>query len=197
MGTRSGDLDPGIIFYLQRKGYDTETLDALLNKKSGLLGVSGSSNDVRDLELKADLGDAKAQLALDVFAYRIKKYIGAYMAVLNRVDAIIFTGGIGENGVAMRARILREMDQLGIQIDEYRNEIHAGVEGEDADRRGVEGRVGERVDLALRDDVAVRVEVVAPPAVVPLVDSGRRPDGLRGVDGERRLVVRPEAERQS
>ena len=84
MGTRSGDLDPGILFYLCRKGYDTDSLDTLLNKQSGLLGISGSSNDVRDLELKADGGDERAELALDIFAYRIKKYIGAYMAVLKR-----------------------------------------------------------------------------------------------------------------
>jgi len=130
MGTRSGDLDPGILFYLCRKGYDTDSLDALLNKQSGLLGISGSSNDVRDLELKADKGDDRAKLALDIFAYRIKKYIGAYMAVLNRVDAIVFTGGIGENGVAMRQRILSNMDQQGIIIDEMKNGVHAGVPGE-------------------------------------------------------------------
>jgi len=130
MGTRSGDLDPGILFYLQRKGYDADSLDNLLNKKSGLLGISGSSNDVRDLELKADNGDSKAALALDIFAYRIKKYIGAYMAVLNRVDAIVFTGGIGENSIAMRSRILADLDQQGILIDETRNAVHAGVAGE-------------------------------------------------------------------
>jgi len=130
MGTRSGDLDPGILFYLNRKGYDTEKLDTLLNKQSGLLGISGSSNDVRDLEIKADGGDDRADLALEIFAYRIKKYIGAYMAVLNRVDAIVFTGGIGENGAAMRHRILSSLDQLGIVLDEKRNEIHVGVPGE-------------------------------------------------------------------
>jgi len=130
MGTRSGDLDPGILFYLSRKGYDTDKLDALLNKQSGLLGISGSSNDVRDLEIKADGGDDKAELALEIFAYRIKKYIGSYMAVLNRVDAIVFTGGIGENGAAMRHRILSNMDQMGIAIDDMRNQVHAGVTGE-------------------------------------------------------------------
>lgn len=130
MGTRSGDLDPGILFYLNRKGYSVDDLDTLLNKQSGLLGLSGSSNDVRDLELKADGGDDNAKLALEVFAYRIRKYIGSYMAVLNRVDAIVFTGGIGENGAAMRARILENMDQLGISIDESRNMVHAGAEGD-------------------------------------------------------------------
>ena len=122
MGTRSGDLDPGVLFFLHRKGYSTATLDTLLNKASGLLGVSGSSNDVRDLEEKASAGDERAALALDIFAYRIKKYIGAYMAVLNRVDAIVFTGGIGENGALMRARILADMDQLGISIDQQQNQ---------------------------------------------------------------------------
>jgi acetate kinase len=130
MGTRSGDLDPGILFYLQRKGYDADQLDKLLNKESGLLGVSGSSNDVRDLELKAEGGDAKAELALDIFAYRIRKYIGAYLAVLNRVDAIVFTGGIGENGIAMRSRILKNLDHLGIEVDESRNVNHTGIQGE-------------------------------------------------------------------
>ncbi|MCF6237468.1 MAG: acetate kinase [Candidatus Marinimicrobia bacterium] len=130
MGTRSGDLDPGIIFYLHRKGYDTDSLDTLLNKRSGLLGISGSSNDVRDLELKANGGDEKATLALDIFAYRIKKYIGAYLAILNRVDAIIFTGGIGENDSAMRTRVLADMDQLGIIIDDSRNSVHIGEAGE-------------------------------------------------------------------
>lgn len=130
MGSRSGDLDPGIIFYLHRKGYSTEDLDTLLNKKSGLLGLSGTSNDVRDLESKAEAGDQRAELALDIFAYRIKKYIGSYLAVLNRVDAIIFTGGIGENGCAMRARILAEMDQLGIIVDHQKNADHVGIAGE-------------------------------------------------------------------
>jgi len=130
MGTRSGDLDPGILFYLNRKGYDSESLDTLLNKKSGLVGISGSSNDVRDLEVKADEGDDKAALALEIFAYRIKKYIGAYMAVLNKVDAIVFTGGIGENGTAMRNRILSGMDQLGVAIDTHQNETLVGIKGE-------------------------------------------------------------------
>jgi len=121
MGTRSGDLDPGILFYLARKGYDTAALDNLLNKQSGLLGLSGSSNDVRDLEVKASQGDPLAALALDVFAYRIKKYIGAYYAVLNTLDALIFTGGIGENGVTMRSRILADMDQFGFILDETLN----------------------------------------------------------------------------
>ncbi|MCF7809231.1 MAG: acetate kinase [Candidatus Marinimicrobia bacterium] len=130
MGTRSGDLDPGILFFLHRKGYSTTDLDTVLNKKSGLLGLSGTSNDVRDLEERAKKGDKNAALALDIFAYRIRKYIGSYMAVLNRVDGIIFTGGIGENGSDMRARILADMDQLGIELDGQKNKTHIGKTGE-------------------------------------------------------------------
>lgn len=129
MGTRSGDFDPAIIFHLVRKGYKPEELDKLLNKKAGLVGISGISNDVRDLEAKAAGGNGRAQLALDIFAYRIKKYIGTYMAVLNGCHAIVFTGGIGENGAAMRARILGHLDGLGVKIDMAKNQDTVGKEG--------------------------------------------------------------------
>jgi acetate kinase len=122
MGTRTGDFDPAIIFHLVRKGYAPEELDALFNKKAGLLGVSGISNDVRNLEEKAAAGSEKARLALDVFAYRIKKYIGSYLAVLNGCDGIVFTGGIGENGIQMRRRIVSGMEGLGIKLDSQKNE---------------------------------------------------------------------------
>jgi acetate kinase len=128
MGTRSGDLDPAIIFHLVRKGYSPEQLDAIFNKKAGLLGVSGISNDVRNLEEKAASGSEKARLALDIFAYRIKKYIGSYMAVLNGCDAIVFTGGIGEKGVRMRQRICAGMEYLGITLDPRKNEEAVGAE---------------------------------------------------------------------
>ena len=130
MGTRTGDLDAAIIFHLNRKGYDTNDLDKIFNKKSGLLGISGVSNDVRDLEEYAKKGHEKAQLALDIFAYKIKKYIGLYLAVLNRCDGIVFTGGVGENGVIMRERILKNLDDLGIKIDEQKNKNLIGKEGE-------------------------------------------------------------------
>ncbi len=129
MGTRSGDFDPAIIFHLVRKGYKPEELDKLLNKKAGLVGISGVSNDVRDLEAKAAAGNGRAQLALDIFAYRIKKYIGMYMAVLNGCHAIVFTGGIGENGAAMRTRILYSLDGLGVKIDAAKNKETVGKEG--------------------------------------------------------------------
>ncbi len=130
MGTRSGDVDPAVIFHLVRKGYKLEELDTIFNKRSGLLGISGVSNDVRDLEKKAAEGHEKCRLALDIFAYRIRKYIGAYMAVLNGCDAVVFTGGIGENGIAMRKRILENMENIGIRLDNYKNRAVSGREGE-------------------------------------------------------------------
>jgi len=121
MGTRSGDLDPSILFYLGDKGYDVKALKELCNKKSGLLGISGVSNDVRNLVRLAGQGDPRAQLAIDIFCYRIKKYIGVYCAVLDTVDAVVFTGGIGENAVFLRQQICTGLTQLGIQLDRAAN----------------------------------------------------------------------------
>ena len=131
MGTRTGDFDPAVIFYLIGKGYTAKDLDTMCNKKSGLLGISGISNDVRELEEKAKTGDKRAQLALDMFAYRIKKYIGAYIAVLNNVHCIIFTGGIGENGSIMRKRIIQNLEGVGVILDDVKNnETTGGKEGD-------------------------------------------------------------------
>lgn len=130
MGTRAGDLDAAIVIYLNKKGYTTEELDKIFNKQSGLLGISGISNDVRDLEEHAKNGNQKAKLALDIFAYKIKKYIGMYFGVLNGCDGIVFTGGIGENGVPMRKRILQNLDNLGIKIDDQKNQTTVMKEGE-------------------------------------------------------------------
>jgi acetate kinase len=130
MGTRTGDFDPAIILYLVHKGYKPEALDTMFNKKSGLIGISGLSNDVRDLEEKAAAGDQRAKLALDIFAYRMRKYIGAYLAVLNSADCIIFTGGIGENGASMRKRILENLENLGIVLDNDKNRTTMGIEAE-------------------------------------------------------------------
>ncbi len=121
MGTRSGDLDPSILFYLGDKGYDVKALKELCNKKSGLLGISGISNDVRNLVELADRGDPRAKLAIDIFCYRIKKYIGVYCAVLDTVDAVVFTGGIGENAVFLRQQICTGLTQLGIRLDRETN----------------------------------------------------------------------------
>jgi len=122
MGTRSGDLDPAILFFLvNRAGVPFERLDDLLNRKSGLLGVSGVSNDMRPLLDEAVKGNRRARLALDMFAYRAKKYIGAYLAVLNGADAIVFTGGIGERDPDQRNWICSGLETLGIVLDAKKN----------------------------------------------------------------------------
>ena len=128
MGTRSGDIDPAILFYLSDKGYDLASLNRLCNKQSGLLGVSGVSNDMRTLTDAAAGGNSRAQLAIDIFCYRVRKYIGAYMAVLGRVDAISFTGGIGERARGVRAAICSNLEPLGIVLDRQRNDSAAGGE---------------------------------------------------------------------
>jgi acetate kinase len=121
MGTRSGDIDPSVIFHLmEHSGYTLEQLSDLLNKQSGLLGVGGSG-DMRDIRKKASDGDQDAILALELYAYRIKKFIGAYAAVLNGLDAIIFTAGVGENDSNMRASVCRQLEYLGISLDEAAN----------------------------------------------------------------------------
>jgi len=120
MGTRSGDIDPSIIFYLHKtKGYSLEEIDLLLNKQSGLLGLCGE-NDMRMILQKAKEGNAY-QLAIDIFVYRIKKYIGAYMAILERTDAIVFTGGIGENSEQIRELICEGLEGLGLYLDKDKN----------------------------------------------------------------------------
>jgi len=130
MGTRCGDLDPAILFYLGDKGYDVKTLNRICNKQSGLLGLSGVSNDVRSLVEIARQDDGRAKLAVDVFCYRIKKYIGAYAAVLDTVDALVFTGGIGENAVGLREQICSGLTQIGVRIDEGANSAAIAEEAE-------------------------------------------------------------------
>ena len=122
MGTRSGDIDPTAVTYLMKKyGMTAEETVNYLNKKSGVLGISGVSSDFRDLESAANEGNKKAQLALDMFVYRIKKYIGAFAAALGGVDVIAFAGGIGENDGYVRAECLKGMEYLGVCIDEEAN----------------------------------------------------------------------------
>ncbi|MCW8945226.1 MAG: acetate kinase [Sedimenticola sp.] len=117
MGTRSGDIDPALHFYLMRESKLTpDQLEKLLNKESGLKGICGLS-DMREVADKAQQGEAQAQLARAMFAYRVKKFIGSYYAVLGRVDAIVFTGGIGENDAALRQQICGELEGLGIQLE--------------------------------------------------------------------------------
>ncbi len=130
MGTRSGDFDPAILFYLADKGYDIKQMNTLCNKKSGLIGISGVSNDMRNLTEKAEQGDVRAQLAIDIFCYRVKKYIGTYTAVLDTLDAVVFTGGIGENAVSARAQICDGLTQIGIEIDPQKNAATVRKEGD-------------------------------------------------------------------
>jgi acetate kinase len=121
MGTRSGDIDPSVIFHLVNQlGYDPEQVNTLLNKRSGMLGLSGFS-DMRDIGKSVQEGNGDSELALEIYAYRIKKYIGAYAAVLNGLDAIVFTAGVGENDVNTRQRICNGMQFLGIHPDEEKN----------------------------------------------------------------------------
>lgn len=132
MGTRAGDLDASVLEYLHHKeGLDFAELDTLLNKRSGLLGLSGLTNDMRDLLAEEGTHqDRRARLAIDIFCLRVRKYIGAYLARMNGADALVFTGGIGENSSELRQRICAEMDFLGIALDESRNQaLLPGQEG--------------------------------------------------------------------
>jgi len=122
MGTRCGDLDPAVPFYLQRAtGMPEGDLEAVLNKGSGLKGICGA-NDMREILQMADRAEPQAQLALELYCYRIKKYIGAYFAVLGRVDAVVFTGGIGENASPIRKHCCQGLERLGITLDDRKNE---------------------------------------------------------------------------
>jgi len=122
MGTRSGDIDPAVLIHLSRRaGLDTAGLDELLNRKSGLLGLSGHG-DMRDVQKAAAEGDEAAQLAFDTYLHRLKHYIGAYFAILGGLDVLTFTAGVGENAPAVRAGAVAGLEALGIRIDEARNE---------------------------------------------------------------------------
>ena len=123
MGTRSGDIDPAIIPYLERvAGYSTDQINLSLNQKSGLLGMTGDS-DLRDVEARAGSGDQHCIAALAVYAQRIKHYIGAYLAELGPIDALVFTAGVGENSALMRARVLDGLEHLGLNYQTDLNDI--------------------------------------------------------------------------
>jgi acetate kinase len=130
MGTRSGDLDPAIVNVIgQKEGLSCSEVDALLNTQSGLLGISGLTNDMRELqtELK-EHDDRRVRLAVEIFCYRARKYIGAFLAAMGGADAIVFTGGIGENSPDVRARICAEMEWAGLRIDGEKNQQTVGRE---------------------------------------------------------------------
>ena len=124
MGTRSGDIDPAIVeFICEKEGLSVHEADTLLNKQSGLLGISGLTNDMRELLAEAhESNDRRARLAIEIFCYRIRKYIGSYLAAMNGTDAVIFTGGIGENSAEIRAMICEKLNWLGIELDSESNE---------------------------------------------------------------------------
>ena len=140
MGTRSGDIDPAIIFHLARVGgMSMDEIDALLNRRSGMFGLCGD-NDMREVERRRDAGDKAAVLAFDIYVHRLRKYIGAYFAVLGTVDAVVFTGGTGENWAGMREATLTGLDAFGIEVDPARNARradHARVVSTDASRVAV------------------------------------------------------------
>jgi acetate kinase len=129
MGTRSGDIDPSLITFLAaREQTDAGTVEGWLNTRSGLLGLSGHSADMRDLLQSARQGDGDSALAVELFCYRAKKYVGAYLAALDGAEAVVFGGGIGENMPEIRAGICRDMDWCGLHVDDSLNQSAAGRE---------------------------------------------------------------------
>ncbi|HEB80284.1 MAG TPA: acetate/propionate family kinase, partial [Chromatiales bacterium] len=135
MGTRSGDLDPGVLVYLLRRGYDAARVERLVEREAGLLGVSGRSAELATLLAHRDT-DPRAALAIDLFAYQVRKQIGAFAAVLGGLDRLVFTGGIGEHAAPVRAAACDGLDYLGVRLDPKRNA--AGVERISADGAGCE-----------------------------------------------------------
>ncbi len=137
MGTRCGDLDPGVLLYLLAQGYSSTELDRLLNRDSGLKGVA-HSNDMRDILSRVEQGNDEARLAIDLYLYRIRFYLGGYLAILGRVDALIFTGGIGEHAAFIRAGVCENLASLGIGLDESANRrVDQGI----AELQSAESRV--------------------------------------------------------
>jgi acetate kinase len=131
MGTRSGDVDPAILgFIAAKEGLSIHEVETMLNKQSGLLGISGLSHDMRGLQDEArEHDDRRAKLAIDIFCYRARKYIGAFLAAMGGADAIVFTGGIGENSAVVRAGICEGLEWAGLTLDADKNQKTIGVEG--------------------------------------------------------------------
>lgn len=130
MGTRTGDLDAGVLMYIaENENLDYKGMNTLVNKKSGLQGISGGKSDMRDIRAGKEAGDERCTHAFNMFAYRVKKYIGAYTAAMNGVDIIAMTGGIGENAWFMREAILENLDYLGVELDKKANQEFAGIDG--------------------------------------------------------------------
>ena len=138
MGTRCGDVDPAAVpFVMEKEDLTPQEMDDIMNNESGFLGVTGISSDTRDIEEAAEEGNERAQLALDMFTYRVKKYIGSYVAAMNGVDAVVFTAGIGENAIGLREDICADLDYLGIELDEAKNDVRGAVQEISADAADV------------------------------------------------------------
>jgi len=123
MGTRSGSLDPSVMLYLMEKHGDVKTVSDIVHKKSGLQGISGISSDLRDVEEAAEKGDERARLAQEMLIYHVKKYIGSYAAAMGGIDVLVFTAGIGENGISFREDVCRGLEFMGIKIDPEKNKV--------------------------------------------------------------------------
>ncbi len=181
MGTRPGNLDPGVLLHLLRAGKSVDDLDRLLNRESGLAGLSGLGNDVRDLERAAAEGHDRARLALSVFAHCVRKTIGAYAAVMGGLDAVVLTGGIGENGASMRHRILQRFDWLGLVLDEDRNATASVTSAAPVAPVGTENsrvaalvvRTDEELAIARETATVVRAARVGAPTPIPIAVSAR------------------------
>ncbi len=182
MGTRSGDVDAGVLLSLLRSGeYDIDALDELLNHQSGLAGLSGLGNDLREIERAAADGHDRARLAINVFAHRARKYIGAYAAAMGGVDVIAFTGGIGENSASMRGRILQRLEFLGVVLDEDRNRDASVVSDKDfaritTERSRVEAivvKTNEELMIARESRRVVNASTAKPNQAIPIAISGR------------------------
>lgn len=157
MGTRCGDIDATAVLYLMKhEGFDADKMDYILNKESGLAGVSGVSSDFRDIDDAIAHGNHNAELAREMFVYRVKKYIGSYVAIMNGVDAIVFTAGIGENGSDVREEICANMDYLGIAIDPEAN----NVRGKEVNVSAAGARVQTWV-VPTNEELAIAEETVA------------------------------------
>lgn len=155
MGTRTGDIDAGALLHIaDKENLSIDQMNKLINKQSGVLGISGISSDMRELENAADKGRDRAQLALDMFHYRIRKYIGAYAAVMGGVDLIVFTGGIGENADLTRAAICKDFEYLGLHFDEKRNK---GLRSKEAIISNLESKVTAMV-VPTNEELAIAMD---------------------------------------
>jgi acetate kinase len=162
MGTRSGDLDPAIHVYLARQtGMTNDEVEALFNRESGLKGICGE-NDMRKILRRADLGDERAQLAIEMYCYRVKKYIGAYLAILSGINALVFTGGIGENGTLIRQRICGGLEPLGMVVDDKKNQTTSKeafeIQAEEATVKILVVPTHEELEIARQTVAAIQAE---------------------------------------